>query len=372
MKKDKLRLYMLEVSLLIILFLALFVSNIFTRSVLALILTIIMVITRILIKRKKTTSYYKKQVIWLMLGFSIIYLIVFYILGIYFGFYKSPTPFNLNTITKFIIPLVLIILSSEMIRKTLIVQKSKLSKILVFISMVLIDLIIYSGVYDVKKLDDILTMLGFIFFASIACNLLYNYITIRFGVSGVIVYRLITIIYVYIIPYIPDVYLFFRTFLRLIYPFIIYLVLEYTYSKTNYAIEYKDKNKRIIETIIILTIMSIVVALVSCQFKYGILVIGTGSMTGTIDIGDAVLYESYDGESIDVGDIIIYNNNNKKIVHRVIEIENVNNEYHYYTKGDLNRQEDEEYRIKKDIIGIVKFKIKYIGYPSLWIRDIFK
>lgn len=371
MKKDRLRLYLLEVLLLIILFLALFVSNIFTRSILALVLIIYTIIVRIFIKRKKTLSFYKRQVVWLMTGFAIIYLIVFYILGIYFGFYKSSSLFGLNTIIKFIIPLTIIILSSEIIRKTLIVQKGKISKILVFISMILIDLIVYSGVYDVTKLDDMLTMLGFIFFASIACNLLYNYITIRFGSKGVIIYRLITILYVYIIPYIPDVYLFFRSFLRMLYPFIIYLILEYTYSKTNYATEYKGKNKKIIETTVLLIIMSSIVALVSCQFKYGILVIGTGSMTGSIDVGDAVVYETYNGEPIKVGTIVIYNDNSTKIVHRVVEIENVNNEYRYYTKGDANQQKDNNYRVKSDIIGTVKFKIKYIGFPSLWIRDIF-
>lgn len=362
---------MLEIILLMILFLALFVSNIFSRGILALILTFFTFIVRILIKGKKTTSIYKNQVAWLMTGFSIIYIFVFYILGIYFGFYKSSILFGINTIINFIIPLTFIILSSEIIRKTLIVQKGKISRFFVFVIMVLIDLIVYSGVYNINKLDDVLMILGFILFASIACNLLYNYITIRFGVKGIIIYRLVTILYVYIIPYVPDVYIFFRAFLRMLYPFIIYLVLEYTYSKTNYAIEYKDKNKRIIEVIISFVFTCLIVILVSCQFKYGILVIGTGSMSGTIDVGDVILYKTYQQETIEEGDIIIYNNNGLKMIHRVIKIENVNNVYHYYTKGDANQKEDENYRLKKDIVGIVKFKIKYIGFPSLWIRDIF-
>ena len=338
MKKDKIRLYILEILLLVILFLALFVSNVFNRTVLALVLCVFAFITRVLIKKKKATSFYKNQVAWLMTGFAVIYLIVFYLMGIYFGYYKAPTTFGLATIVKFIVPLTLIIFSSEMIRKTLIVQKGKFSKVLVFISMVLIDLIVYSEIYDITNLDDMLTMLGFIFFASVACNLLYNYITVRFSSKGVIIYRLLTILYVYFIPYIPDIYLFFRSFLRMLYPFIIYLILEYTYSKTNYAVEYKDRNKNIIGTTVLVVVMGFVIALISCQFKYGILVIGSGSMTGAINKGDAVIYETYDGGPIEVGTIIIFEKDNMQVVHRVVEIENVNGEYRYYTKGDSNQQ----------------------------------
>jgi len=44
--------------------------------------------------------------------------------------------------------------------------------------------------------------------------------------------------------------------------------------------------------------MVLITMLISCQFKYGILVIGSESMTGTINVGDAVIYESYNNETI--------------------------------------------------------------------------
>ena len=95
MKIDKIKLYVLEIFLLVTLLLALFVSNIFSRMLLAFILFIFALITMMLIKKKKPMSIYKKQVTWLMFGFSVIYIIVFYLLGLYFGYYKSPTNFGL-------------------------------------------------------------------------------------------------------------------------------------------------------------------------------------------------------------------------------------------------------------------------------------
>ena len=372
MKRDRLKIYILEIFLIIILCLALFVSNIFDKKILALVILPIAIITKFLVKKKKAMSFYSRQVTWLLVGFGIIYLFVFYLMGIYFGYYKSPTPFGFKTIINFIIPFTVIVISSEYIRKTLIIQKGKLSKVLLTIAMVSIDLVIYAGVYNVFVLDDMLTILGFILFASIACNLLYNYITFRYGSKGVIAYRLMTILYAYCIPYIPDIYIFFRSFLRMLYPYIIYLVLEYTYSKSNFATAYKDRKKNLISTAVLVVIMSLLIALISCRFRFGILVIGSGSMKGTMNQGDAVVYEQYHNQELKKDEIIIFYKENIKLVHRIINIENTNGEIRYYTKGDANTTADSGYITKKDILGTTIFKIKYIGYPTLWLRDLFK
>ena len=372
MKRDALRYYTVELFFLVILCLALFVSNVFNTKILALVLTIFTVITYTAIKKKNTKSVLSRQVMYLMIGFGVIYLISFYLMGLYFGYYKASVQFSLYGIWNFIIPSTIIIITSELIRDRLLSYKSNLSKSLIFVDMVLVDLIVYSKVYDLSNLDDALVVIGFIFFASISCNLLYNYISVRYDNKSIIIYRLMTVLYVYIIPYIPDVYIFFRSFLRMIYPYIIYMVLEYTYSKANAASAYKDRTRNIVVTTVLMIVMCFVIALVSCRFEYGILVIGSGSMTGTIDRGDAVVYRQYHNNSISEGDIIIFYNKDVKTVHRVIKIENVNGEYRYFTKGDANQRMDDGYRTKDSIMGITNFKIKYIGYPTLWLRDIFE
>lgn len=372
MKKDKIRLYIVEIVLLIILSLALFVPNIINRKILALVLTLFTIVVKLVVKKKNIKSIYDKQVFWLMIGFGVIYLIVFYLMGLYFGYYKAAATFGFKTIIDFILPFILIIVSSEIMRETLIGQKFKASQTLVLINMILIDLVVYIGVYDLTNFDDALAVVGFIFFASVACNLLYDYISTRYGAKGIIAYRLITVLFIYIIPYVPDVYIFFRSFLRMVYPYLIYVTLEYTYSKTNYATAYRDRKKNIVITTVLLVTMTLIIALVSCRFRYGLLVVGSGSMTGAIDKGDVVFYKSYKNETLKTGDIIIFTHNDIKMVHRIVQIENVNNEYRYFTKGDINQRVDDEYRVKKDIVGKTIFKIKYLGYPTLWVRDIFE
>ena len=44
----------------------------------------------------------------------------------------------------------------------------------------------------------------------------------------------------------------------------------------------------------------------------------------------------------------------------------------YYTKGDANKHADDGYITKEDIQGIVKFDIRYLGYPTLFLKEMFE
>lgn len=371
MKNDKFKIYFLNFVFLAFLIFALFESKVITKTILAIVITAYAVLVKVLLKKRKIISIYNKQVILLNVGFSILYLTVFYLSGFYFGFYDSPVKLTLWGIITFILPITVIVISSEIIRYIFISQKTKVNGVLTFISMVLIDVKLYIGIYDATRLDEFLVIIGFIIFASISSNLLYNYISLRFGYKPIIVYRLITSLYSYIIPIIPDVIVFFRSIGRMIYPYIMYMTLEYTYSKSKTASSFSKRKGRIIATTITAVFMLLLTMLISCKFTYGILVVGSDSMTGALNKGDAIVFKSYDNQVIGVNDIIIFNKNNSQIIHRVMKKEVFNDEYRYYTKGDYNADMDNWFVKKSDIVGISKFRIKYVGFPTLWVNDVF-
>ncbi len=382
MKKDKKRIYYFELLLAVFLFFTLFASNIGNKKwLIAIFLLIYMTIIGFFLKRKAINSIYKKPTMFLMLLFGIIYLALFYLMGLYFGFEKTKYIFSLNSLLKNIIPIIIVIFASERIRSILLSQdgvlnirnhKINISDFLVFISMVFVDLIIYTSIYDLSSLDDFLTAVGFVLYASLSNNLLYNYFTKRFGPKGIIIFRLITVLYVYIIPITPSVYLFLRTFLRMLYPFLIYLVLENTYSKVIVAVSYTDKKKNILWTSILFVIVTLMIMLISCEFRFGIVVVGSDSMTGSINRGDAIIYERLKSvDELKVGEVIIFKYNGIRTIHRIIEIKAVNGEYRYITKGDANKEADNDYRLLTDVEGLVKMKIRSIGKPTLWLRSRF-
>lgn len=372
MKKDKFKIYGLEILLLIILLFALFMPNIFNRVCLAIFLLLYALLVKHAIKKRNITSIYKRDVTITLILFAIIYLIAFYLLGIFVGFYKNVITFKFSSIYKYIIPMIVIIISSETIRSVFLSQeKAKLSKILITSSMILIDLMVYVNIYNVNSREVFTDVIGFSFFASISCNLLYNYISSRYGNKGVIIYRLITVLYAYIIPIIPDVYVFFRSVFRIIYPYIIYLVIDYSFKKRNVAMEYMDSKKRIVSLGIATIIIFLVVMLISCKFRYGVIVVGSGSMTGALDVGDVVVFENYKSQKIKKDDVIIFNRDDIKYIHRVVKISLTNGEYRYYTKGDANLELDDGFVTKSDMVGVTKLRIKYIGYPSILLRNMF-
>ena len=101
------------------------------------------------------------------------------------------------------------------------------------------------------------------------------------------------------------------------------------------------------------------------------LVVGSESMTGTLNKGDAIIYTRYnEGENINTGDIIVFEKDDIKIVHRVEKQRLMKEEIRYYTKGDSNKESDDEYIKREDILGKVNFRIPYIGYFTLWVNDL--
>lgn len=370
MKRDNLIMYMIEISLMIFLLCCVFFIEIFTKKIIAIVLLIFMIITNRLIKSHKSKEKYNKKVTSLMVIIGITYIALIYILGIYIGFYSATVKFSMWSAINYIIPYILIIIATENIRKTILLKEDKKSKIILLIETVILDVALTTNIYNIQTLRDYYTLIGFIMFASIANNILYNYIIMKYrNCRAIIAYRIITTIYVYIIPIIPNINILFESILRMVVPYIIYLILEKMYFKKKY--QQTKKTRDIAITSILVVLAGGIIMLISCQFKYGILVIGSGSMTGTINKGDAIIYEKMEDE-VEIGDIIVFNNDNRRVIHRVIDKKNSGKEIRYYTKGDANPNEDEGYRVEENIVGKVKLRIPYIGQLTLLLNEIFE
>ena len=151
-----------------------------------------------------------------------------------------------------------------------------------------------------------------------------------------------------------------------------YLVIKNFFESRDVVVPYKKHHIGNIISTISLVLMLIVVGLVSCKFNYCLIVIGSESMTGSIDIGDAVIYEVYNNQIIEEGDILVFDKSGVVTVHRVVNIENIEGQIRYTTKGDANKEEDSGYVLDSNIIGIHRAKISFVGYPTLWINEMFK
>ena len=370
MKNSKNKTYIIELLLITVLAVcAFFISN-YTRYILAFIVFVCALFVPFMLKKDNIAYTTAKKVDKILIIFAILYLALFYTLGIYSGYYDAIIKFSLKHLIQYILPITITIISTEVLRSKFLSLKTKTSYILVTIITVAIDVLLYINIYNLNKLNDILTVLGFLLFSSLSTNLFYNYISPKYGYKGILYYRLITTLYIYVIPITPDVFVYFRTFVRIIYPVLMYIHIDNNYNpdkELERPIEIRKRYAGIAFTFVILTLL---IALISCKFIYGTLVIGSGSMSGELNKGDLVIFKSK--SKINEGDIIVFKKEDIKVVHRVVKISSKKGKEIYYTKGDANPTIDQGYVDQDELVGKVLVKIKYIGKPTVWLREQFE
>lgn len=69
------------------------------------------------------------------------------------------------------------------------------------------------------------------------------------------------------------------------------------------------------------------------------------------------------------GDVVAFAQDEKIVIHRILSIDIIDGEEYITTKGDNNNTKDVQKKTKDDIIGIVRYRIPYIGYPSIEISE---
>lgn len=374
MKRTNFKIYIFVVSIIMLLLLNIFVLGVFSRIVESIVLLGIFFLSLLFFKYRKDYFYQKNSVIFVMSIIAIFQIVVFYIAGLFDGFSNNIIKLSFNNIIILIIPTIVALVIIELIRYLLSSQfnKDKKFEVLCIIMLVLMDVNLFGSSYNFSSLSDTLEFMGLVLFPSVASNIVYNRLTLSYGYKPIVIYRVIVILSYYLIPIVPNTYVFFRSIFKIAYPILFYLLITYMYDRLTFENLRRKNNKSNIATAVTLIFVTLLAGLVSCKFRWGILSIGSNSMGGTFNSGDAVIFEKYDDQKIEIGNIIIYEKNNRSVVHRVIEIGVFNGNYVYVTKGDKNELADSGYVYQDDVEGIVKASIKYIGYPSIWIRNLFK
>ena len=96
--------------------------------------------------------------------------------------------------------------------------------------------------------------------------------------------------------------------------------------------------------------------------------IGSGSMTPNIMLGDIVIAREVPIESVRVGDVITFQQEGVTIVHRVIDIQNNAGKVTFITQGDANDFSDPPV-LQQFYKGKVVFTIPKIGWISIFVRN---
>ena len=371
MSTDKKVLYIITSSSLAALLIALFLPGEHSgRITAAILLPFIAAAAVYFIKKRNIVSMNKKQVLMLMCAIGAVYVVLLYLTGLAFGFYENPYA-SAKSIYTYVLPISAIIIFTEIYRYIITAQENKIASALSYITCVVAEALTLGNLSYVTSFNRFMDFAGMTILPAITANLLYHYLSKRYGVYPNVAYRLLVTLYPYVIAYesaIPDPLL---VFIKLLVPLLIFGFIDSLFEKKKrYALK-KTSKIAVALTVVAVLIMASVIMIISNKFKYGSLVIATGSMTGELNKADAAIFEQYDGQLIEDGQVIVFEKNGSMTVHRVVDIEKIDGQLRYYTKGDANEATDSGYVTSAEIVGIVRFKIPYVGYPTIWLRSLF-
>ena len=319
---------------------------------------------------EKDTKKFRKETMWTVINFTLAYYIITYLLGLVTGFYRSIYDLSILSIFNNTIPIILIIILSELTRYMIITKGSnyKSIQILTVVVFTIIEMLLFIASFSSITIMHIISII----IPIIAKNILLTYLASKVGYRSAILYRALFELPIYILPIFPNFGIYIGSIVRTISPIILMSIIYYEFLKVKpKQIIAKKKGKiGIISFASICVILFFIVSLTSGWFRYHAIVIGSGSMRPTINEGDVIIVRRLNDREISTlqeGDILVFNHNGDMVAHRIVRKVQLNNEYFFYTKGDNNTSEDGYPVEVADVIGRVSFRIPVIGYPTLWL-----
>lgn len=246
-----------------------------------------------------------------------------------------------------------------------------LIEVLLIIMCILVDLSVAIKIYTFTSFSLVYEFIAMFLIPSAAKNFLLNYLSKIGGYVLTFSYILIMDLYIYFISIKPDLNMLLEAVVLLVFPYVVYnYVLQLNNKRTVVKKREKKKENKLV-TLISAIIFGLLVCLVSREFKYSMIGIGSESMTGTINKGDAIIYKRREKGDNLKDKVIVFKRNNVMIVHRVIKVYMLDGEPVYQTKGDYNESADNWIVEEKDILGTVEKRIPFIAWPSVILGEIF-
>lgn len=311
----------------------------------------------------------KVTIFYLVLAFSIMYG-----LGLVVGFLHNAYSRNIFSLFDNMFLPIIIIAVVEMIRYVVIwANKDKKGYIVLFtVILILFELALGVRTINLEDFASTFSIAATIIVPVIVKNSILSYLCYHVGYKVPLVYRLVMDTYIFIVPIISDIGDYMNSMILLSLPFLIYITAFPMIDERTTKEEpiFKIDNFSFLNIPIMILLVALI-ALISGFFPHYMIGIGSDSMNPKINKGDAVIIKKLNKKTeVKQKDIIAYTKGNRIVVHRVVNVNKNKDRITYTTKGDANNSKDPQDVKRKEIKGIVKFKIPFIAYPTVWLSEL--
>lgn len=335
-------------------------------------LLLMVVPLRLFFGKQKNKSYYAGYTNRTIITVLMIMGMIIYALGLILNFgkgygYNSQALISALSVTSLVLVMeyfrMLVIKNSYSNVKTIIIFTVLLSALEIFANI---------GIGTLNSSYRIFIYISKVIIPILAENFLCTYLVYKVDIVPSLIFKLTISLYMYLLPIVPNLGDYLLSFVKILTPFIIFYII-------NRALVEEEKSKRIITnntlkvfSIPIIVLLVMLVILVSGVFKNKLVAIASNSMAPTYYRGDAIILEKMKPEDLRKGDILVFERSDRIITHRIVDIKKKQDTYYFTTKGDANKSADGFISTSDDVIGRVDYVVKYIGFPTVLINELFE
>lgn len=299
------------------------------------------------------------------------YFIIIYALGIFFGYSKIVFSLRPMSILNNTFAPILTFICLEVFRYIVTTNNRDNKKNIIIFGIIigLIELSISTKYLYFNSLET-----GYKSFADFILPITINQLTFCYlcyygGLKPTLLYRMIMILYTYVIPIHPSLNEIIICMCNILVPTLILIKANNVIEEETKEKELIQKNEPVIGKLIGATVVLVLVLFVLGVMPVGITAIASDSMHPTFSKGAGVITLKVSENKLKKGDIISFRHQNKTIVHRIDSIEKFEDETRYYTKGDANSSIDDGYITYDAIENKIIASIPLIGYPSIMVWE---
>lgn len=317
-----------------------------------------------------------KDKIQIVLIIMLCYIILYFLSGLLFDFAKNIYSTKIDSMLKNIWAYALILIFKEFVREKMLYYSGKkmVYAFLVTGLFIVSDIELFSIDYYFTSSELFFKYFFSTIFPIISLNIVATYLVCVGGFKTSLIFRMPLILIKLLIPIQPNLDWFILGLYEGILPVVVYLVInKYHLERINQKSRKEIKGSNPVYKIILLGMLVVFGLFVGGIFKFTPVAVMSGSMEPIFYRGDVVVVEKVEENyhKLKLYDIIEYRLDDRIVLHRIVKIEDKEGKLTFITKGDNNELEDEKPVETSQIVGKVKFVVKYIGYPSVLLNEYF-
>ncbi len=322
------------------------------------------------IRRDKRTIL-RDNIFRIVIFYLILTFVVMFVLGFFSGFLKNAYSRSAFTLFDNVFAPILIIIFMELLRYVFVgANKDKKGYIYIMVLIfILFESIINIGIMKSYDIESLFHTFASIILPITVKNIVLTYLTYHVGYKVPLLYRLVVDTYIFFVPVVPNIGEYVNSMIFISLPILIYMSSFGLVDDRTKKLEpvFNNDNFTVLDIPVAIVLITMI-CLISGYFTYTMMGVGSDSMSPKINRGDAVIIKKIDKKTnIKKGEVVAYYKGKKVIVHRIKEVKKDGS---FVTKGDANNASDKDTVKRKQIKGLVKFKIPLIAYPTLWFNEL--